>query len=172
MSATFSLFERWKANKGFTSDAQAASALGVTRGAVHLWRGGRNGSAAVIERMANDLGEDAIPVILQAFAEAARDAEDRRALTRMAKKLAASSMALLLAVMPYFAPTNASAEGLREGRRLDHLYIMRNCAMRKILAALAAALAFIRVRPPRLQPHDKEPVTWTPHLPASCPSNP
>lgn len=125
MSATNELFTRWKAAKGIPSDRQAAAALGVSHAGPAQWRAGRNGSAAVIERMAHDLGEDPIPVILQAFAEAARDAEDKRALVRMAKKLAASGLALLLALMPYSAPTSASEPALAQSR-LEGLYIMRN----------------------------------------------
>lgn len=109
MTATFSLFERWKARKGYGSDSAGAEALGVTRAAVSLWRQGRNGSAAVIERMAKDLGEDPVPVILQAFAEAAKDADDKRTLGKLAKRLGAACVALL-ALAPWSQPATAQAQ--------------------------------------------------------------
>lgn len=95
MSTTFSLFERWKASKGHTSDAAAAKALGVTRAAVSLWRQGRNGKASVLEKMARDLGEDPAQYYLGAMAEAENDAADKRALIRMARRLGAACFALL-----------------------------------------------------------------------------
>ena len=109
MSATFDLFTRWKVGKGYATDAEAARALKVHVSTITPWKlHGRNGSPAVIERMAKDLGEDAVPVILQAFAEAARDAEDKRTLGRLAKRLGAACVALL-ALAPWTQP--ASAQG-------------------------------------------------------------
>lgn len=120
MTATFSLFERWKAAKGYDTDSAAANQLGVTRAAVSLWRQGRNGSASLIERMAKDLGEDAVPVILQAFAEAARDAEDKRTLGRLAKRLGAACVALL-ALAPWTQPASAQERvGTQEAVQLIH----------------------------------------------------
>lgn len=121
MSATNDLFTRWKAHKGHASDRQAAAALGVSHAGPAQWRAGRNGSAAVIERMAKDLGEDPVPVILQAFAEAARDAEDKRTLGRLARRLGAACVALL-ALAPWMMPSNAHAatEGHEEAPRLIH----------------------------------------------------
>lgn len=169
MSTTNELFTRWKAAKGIQSDREAAARLGVSHGAPHHWRQGRNAGVTVLERMAKDLGEDAVPYYLAAMAEASKDAEDKRTLARMAKKLAASSLALLLALMPYFAPTPAAASGLAQ-QRLEGLYIMRTLAVRIILGVIARLWPSLRVRPPRLQPHDMEPVTCNRH--ALCPSSP
>lgn len=169
MSATLELFEDWKKAKGYATDSAAGHALKLSRQTVNSWRA-RNGNAEphVIERMANDLGRDPIPYVLQAFSEAAKDADARRTLAKMAKKLAASSMALLLALMPYFAPTNADASESGSARYIHYAH----SAMRKILAALGALPGFLSVRPPRLQPRRMEPQTWTLHPLASCPSNP
>lgn len=112
MSATFSLFERWKAAKGHASDSAAASQLGVTRAAVSLWRSGRNGAPAVIERMAKELGEDPTATVLLAFSEAAKDADDKRTLGRLARSLGAACIALVV-VAPW--TTQASA-----GRNMGH----------------------------------------------------
>lgn len=109
MSATNELFTRWKAHSRITTDAEAAKVLGISHGTPHHWRQGRNGAASVIERMAKDLGVDPIPTILQAFAEAARDAEDRKTLARLARRLGAACLALLAAapLMMHSSPAAA-----------------------------------------------------------------
>ena len=125
MSATFTLFARWKAAKGFVSDAEAARALHVHVSTITPWKlHGRNGSAAVIERMAKDLGEDPVPVILQAFAEAARDADDKRTLGRLARRLGAACVALLALapLMMHSSPAEAAGgqNAAREPVQLIH----------------------------------------------------
>lgn len=107
MSATLELFERWKAAKGLASDRAAAAALGISHAGPAQWRAGRNGAASVIERMAKDLGIDPVPVILQAFGEAARDGADKRTLQRLARKAGAACFALLM-LLPLF-PSRAEA---------------------------------------------------------------
>lgn len=156
MNATLELFEDWKKARGFTTDSAAGHALGVTRQTVNNWRSrGGNAEAHVIERMANDLGKDPIPYILRAFSEASKSAEAGRSLARMAKKLAASGLALLLAVMPYSAPTASVVKGSES----TAIYIMRTAIVRIILMWIGRVHPSLWVRPPRLQPHDKEPVT-------------
>ena len=155
MSATNDLFTRWKAHKRVETDSEAARLLNVSHGAPHHWRQGRNGSAAVIERMAKDLGEDPVPVILQAFAEAARDAEDKRTLGRLARRLGAACVALL-ALAPWMMPSSAHAasEGHAEAPRLIHY---AQSVMRAVIAALTR-LAILTA--PRLQPPHMEPYAW------------
>lgn len=142
MSATFSLFERWKAAKGYATDSAAADGLGVTRAAVSLWRQGRNGNAALVERMAKDLGEDPVPVILQAFAEAARDAEDRKTLGRLARKLGAACLALFV-----LAPmlSNSANAATRPGLSANPVYTL--CAMVQAwIAGLSRSVSLARAR--------------------------
>jgi len=161
MTATLALFERWKAHKKLLSDREAAKVLGLSHGAPHLWRTGRNGSAAVIERMAKDLGEDPVPVILQAFAEAARDAEDKRTLGRLAKRLGAACWALV-ALMPLLsaAPNVEAMEQCDSARPIHYAHFVR--------IRLMAVLAFLGLLPPtpRHQPKKLEPMRW--NRPASC----
>lgn len=114
MSATNELFTRWKAHNRIQTDAEAAKLLGVSHGTPHHWRQGRNGAASVIERMAKDLGVDPIPTILQAFAEAARDAEDRKTLGRLARRLGAACVALLAAAPLMLHSSHAQAAGAQE----------------------------------------------------------
>lgn len=167
MSATLELFEEWKKEKGFASDRTAGHALKVTAQTVNNWRSrDGNAEAHIIEKMANDLGRDPIPYILRAFSEASKSADAGRSLARMAKKLAASGLALLLAWMPFSAPTASDVIGLGNSRDIHYAQY----AMRKILAAIGAVLAFLTVRPPRLQPHDMEPVTCNRR--ALCQSSP
>lgn len=110
MSATSELFARWKAHRGIQSDRGAAETLGVSHGAPHHWKNGRNAAPAVIEKMAKDLGEDPTVTILQAFAEAATDAADKRTLGRLARSLGAAVLALV--VLPYVMTHSAAAQGL------------------------------------------------------------
>lgn len=140
MSATLELFDRWKALKKITSDRQASATLGLSAGAAAQWRMGRNGSAAVIERMAHDLGEDPIPVILQAFSEASRDAEDRRTLARMAKRLGAACLALFM-----LAPmVPSSAEAAEPGAWKEPGYTLCEIAWRRLIAGLTLPLWLTR----------------------------
>lgn len=109
MSATWELFQRWKARMGHESNNAAASDLGTARQTVQNWKDGRNGEAHFIERMAKDLGEDPVPVLLEAFAEAARDAEARRALQRLAKRFRGAALACALGALPLMAPSAPQA---------------------------------------------------------------
>lgn len=120
MSATNELFQRWKAHKRITTDSDAAKELGTSHGAPHHWKQGRNASAAVIERMAKDLGEDPIPVILQAFAEASRDAADRKTLGRLARSLGAACLAL--ALLPLWLPQRAEAIEIGTSINSPHIH--------------------------------------------------
>lgn len=160
MSATNDLFARWKAHKGIETDSEAARVLNVSHGAPHHWRQGRNGSAAVIERMAKDLGEDPVPVILQAFAEAARDAEDKRTLGRLARRLGAACLALL-ALSPAVLPSSATAQEIVTPYTLCAI---GRRARRAILARWRSLIA------PRLQPPTLEPYEWNRF--ASSPASP
>jgi hypothetical protein len=137
MSATYELFQRWKAAKKFESDAAAMRSLSLHPTALTPWKAGRNGSAAVIEKMAKDMGEDPVPVILQAFAEAARDAEDRKTLGRLARKLGAACIALFM-LAPMFSSSAHAAT--MQGHDLERkgLYIMRNA--RRWLRAAAGSV--------------------------------
>lgn len=134
MSATYELFTRWKAAKGYGSDAAAMRALSLHPTALTPWKQGRNGSPAVIERMAKDLGEDPVGVVLQAFAESARDAEDKRALGRLARRFGAACLALL-ALFPLMLPSNAQAIQVGHSES-PGIYIMRNGLIHSINRAL------------------------------------
>lgn len=123
MSATWALFERWKTAKGHASNNAAALALGSTRQTVQCWKDGRNGGAEVIERMCADLGEDPVPVILQAFAEAARDTEDRKALQRLARRFKAALAGLMLASVAGHYPAQSQAASGHE--HSQGVFIMR-----------------------------------------------
>lgn len=93
MSATFNLFNRWKLLKGFKSDNQAALTLGLPRQTVQNWKEGRNGEPEYIERMAQDLGEDPIRTILEAYAEQ-KTGKSAKILEKLAKRFGVVLLAL------------------------------------------------------------------------------
>lgn len=107
MSATYELFTRWKAAKKIKSDNAGAIALGETRQTVSNWKERGNGSVSVIERMASDLGEDAMLTIIAAFKESGT-AEDRKAWTRIGKRFGAVALAVLMLSTTAY---NVRAEG-------------------------------------------------------------
>lgn len=124
VSATFSLFERWKAAKGFTKDSDAAKALGVTRAAVSLWKTGRNGGPSVIYRMAEDLGDEPTKHVLASLSEATANVKDKKTLARLARRLGAACLAVL-ALAPWMIhsrPSEATggANGTPERVHLIH----------------------------------------------------
>jgi hypothetical protein len=128
MPVTAALFERWKKAKGFASDRQACLALGVSNGNPGHWREGKNAHAAVIERMARDLGHQdrEIAVLLfESMAEAANaDAESRKTYERLAKKvrtLALTAVAVL-ASSSFPTPSKAREHGHAEAKAV---FIMR-----------------------------------------------
>lgn len=84
MSITHKVFERWRDAKGHTSDRQTALALGLDPSTITLWKRGRNGSPAVIARMARDLGLDVPATVIRAHIESVADRHDRAVWTEIA----------------------------------------------------------------------------------------
>lgn len=123
MSATYDLFLRWKAHKAFPSDRKAMLALKLDPSAITPWKEGRNGSLAVIERMAKDLGEDPVPTIMRAWEETLPLEPDKRVARRVAKRLGGAAVLAfsLLASAP--APSHAAQCGNRTAYTL--------CAVRR-----------------------------------------
>lgn len=115
MSVTWGLFERWIALKGITSERAGMLALGLSHTAAQHWKNGKNGTAAVIERMARDLGYDdkGVAVLLfDSMAEAASaDADSRKTFERLAKKVKALALTAVavLASSSFPAPSKARA---------------------------------------------------------------
>lgn len=150
MPVTADLFERWKASKNFTSDRQACLALGVSNGNPGHWRDGKNAHAAVIERMARDLGHtdrEIAALLFESMAEAAQaDADSRKTFERLAKKvrtLALTAVAVL-ASSSFPAPSHARAHGYEEA---GAVFIMRTFYRRPRWANLFTRRA---ARSPRL----------------------
>lgn len=132
MTVTAVLLERWKEAKGITSDRQAGLALGVSHTAVQKWKDHGNATAAIIEKMARDLGHNdrEIAVMLfESMAEAANaDAESRKTLERLAKKvrtLALTAVAVLASSSLFPAPAKARALGFEEVRGSIHYANLR-----------------------------------------------
>lgn len=133
MSVTATLFDRWKAAKKHSSDRAALAALGVSHGAAVHWKAGRNADADVIERMANDLGENAGALIAQAMAESAKG-EAARTWARLAKRLAAAAVVVLSVAVPYRA--EATNQGISEQKTACALCEVARRMLRRALTAL------------------------------------
>lgn len=136
MSITQTLFDRWKAARGITSNREAMRVLGLSPTANIHWKAGRNADADVIERMANDLGENAGELIARAMAEQAKG-DAAKTWARLAKQLGAAAAVVLAVALPYEAPA-ASVQAEPQSA----MYIMRNCLRR-----LAAWIATMGRRP-------------------------
>jgi transcriptional regulator with XRE-family HTH domain len=83
VSATYELFNAFKAAKGLTSDNQGAIALGVTRATVSLWKQGRNAEIQLIEKMAKAVGENPAAWAMLVMSERSLG-EEKRVLERLA----------------------------------------------------------------------------------------
>lgn len=86
MSTTHELFECWRDANGHTSDRQTAFALGVDPSTITLWKRGRNGSPAVIARMARDLGLDVPATVIRAHIESVANCRDRAVWAEIANR--------------------------------------------------------------------------------------
>lgn len=154
MSATLAVFRRWKEAKKIESDRAAMGELGLSHGAAVHWKNGKNGDAHMIERMCSDLGEDPVPVILEAFAEAARDASARKALQRLARRYRGTLAALVVAIVPLLSPAPV---GAHSGSTVYPLCERGNATRRR-----AQDLQ-------RRRSNHRSVTTWTTYRPASRP---
>lgn len=125
MSATYTLFLRWKDLKGHASAMAACAELGVERQAATYWKDGRNAEAQVIERMANDLGENPAAWVLAAAAEKSRAADEKRTLLRMAKQFGYAACLTMIAFLPYSAQAKSYLD-VYTAKASESLYIMSN----------------------------------------------
>lgn len=101
-TTTIKLLDAWKTKKGFTSDNQAAIALGISRTSVSTWRHGKaHASASLADRMATDLGLDALRILAAIEADRAYSGDDRRVWQRHGR---AAFMALLVGLQMGLSP--------------------------------------------------------------------
>jgi len=133
MPVTAELFEKWKVVKGLTSDRKACMALGLSNGNPGHWRNGKDAHAAVIERMARDLGktDQEIAVLLfESMAEATNaDASSRRTFQRLAKKVQALALMAVAVLVSSSFPAPAVAHDSGYQATKEGLYIMRTVAV-------------------------------------------
>jgi hypothetical protein len=146
MSATFNLFERWKTLKGHSSAMAACAALGVERQAATYWKDGRNAEAHIIERMANDLGENATGWVLAAAAEKTRAAAEKRTLLRLAKTLGYAATICLAVYASIPAAIAMPMDGLQNGDVLGIAHVLIVLALgfasiRRFLRLLRSAIS-------------------------------
>ncbi len=95
MSATWTLFQRWMVLKNFPSERQAVLALGAHPSSVTWWKKGQNAGADVIERMAEDLGENPAAWAALAMKEQSKG-ETARAWARIARQLGAAACLIIV----------------------------------------------------------------------------
>jgi transcriptional regulator with XRE-family HTH domain len=123
MSATYRLFNRWKSAKGYTSDNQGATALGMARASVSQWKSGRNAEAHVIAIMAKDLGDEPGAWLAAVQAEKSTAQADRKEWERLAKALGyAAAVFLSVGISTARAETRAPAPICSQNQ--PTLYIM------------------------------------------------
>jgi transcriptional regulator with XRE-family HTH domain len=108
MSTTHEVFELWRDANGLSSDRQTALALGLDPSTITLWKRGRNGSPAVIARMARDLGLDVPTTVIRAHMETVADRADRAVWTEIASR-AQSDPQSALAASTHRRPIGKSA---------------------------------------------------------------
>src|SRR5690606_32726863 len=112
----------------------------LSPGAAVHWKAGRNADADVIEKMAIDLGENAHALVAQAMAEQAKG-PSARTWTRIAKRLSAAAIVLMLA--PVAHPAAQAADGHSEGEGTTHYASFRRLrtALRRLRQAVGTRLA-------------------------------
>lgn len=139
MSATIKLLDKYKQVCSLSSDSACADSLGVTRGAVHLWKKGSSHPDAVsVEKMCNAIKEPLRSWLPLIEAERAHSPAAKKVWLRLAQ--AAAAVALTIGVMPTHA---AAVETLRAAalsgpHDFAPVYIMRNW-MRRILDGMKHA---------------------------------
>ena len=145
MSATFNLFERWKAHKGINSYRQAALALGVSAQTVQFWKDGKNGEPEYIVKMANDLGESPVRTVLEAYAEQ-KKGDSAKVLFKLSKQFGAVMLAVVMATL-FVAPESVHAK--TSHIPLGNVYYVSVNRLRRTLSRLGYYLKWICRKPMR-----------------------
>lgn len=143
MDAT-DLLDRWKKARNVVTDMAAAEKLGVTRAAVSKWRNGLSRpTAAVIEKMARECGEDWRAAVLRNVADQMESGDRASAATlrRLAQTLAVCLVAVLGAITSSPDLSNAARSNLTESGQAIH-YAHR---FRGWLRRLAQAFARVKL---------------------------
>jgi hypothetical protein len=132
MSATYNLFKRWKAQKNFKSDRQAALALGISAQAVNVWKDGANGEPEYIVKMANELGESPVRTVLEAYAEQ-KKGDSAKVLMKLSKQFGVIAVVLItgfFAIAPQTA--QASVESISHIPLWNVYYVKVKRALRRM----------------------------------------
>lgn len=128
MSTTWKLFERWRDKKKFTSNAEAAAALRVPRQSVQNWKNGHNGALHLIERMANDLGEDVATLALAIWQETTKDPADKKVVAKLAHRLGPAALLALVLLGPTTPSAKAATARLSANQQsTETMYYVKSC---------------------------------------------
>lgn len=95
MPVTYDLFLKWKTLRKINSERKALIELKMSSGAAVHWKNGRNAETYIIEKMANDLGENAAMWAALAMEEQSRG-ESARSWARIAKQLGSTATAIVM----------------------------------------------------------------------------
>lgn len=126
MSSSYDLFCRWKHVNKLGSDNAGATALGVSRSTVSLWKQGKNAEIHLIERMAQDIGDAPEMWAARVMAERSGSEEEQSAWTRIAQRLSAFAAVLLLATLPYGAGARPTETGFNFAEKASSMdYVLR-----------------------------------------------
>lgn len=112
MSTTWELFQRWMQAKGYPSAYAGCTALGMTRASATQWKQGRNADTATLMRMAEELGEDPMPIIAKAMSEGAISEANRKAWLRLAKRASIAAAVMLGVLTGLSVPEYAGARSV------------------------------------------------------------
>ncbi|QDI03440.1 hypothetical protein E4A48_06810 [Xanthomonas cerealis pv. cerealis] len=139
MSQSYDLFCRWKHVKKIQSDNAGGIALGVTRATISSWKQGKNAEIQYIEKMAMEIGDSPETWSALVMAERSNSEAEKAAWKRIAQKLAATVMGLMLfigAALPDSAKASA-IQGLTETHAIHYAKLAISLAVVAGAVALA-----------------------------------
>lgn len=148
MSQSYDLFCRWKHVQKIQSDNAGAIALGVTRAAVSSWKQGKNAEIQYIEKMALDIGDSPESWSALVMAERSNSEDEKAAWTRIARKLGAVAMTLVMGV-GLASPTHVQAA--ESGNQASTVYTLCEMAYRRIRWIWLWMTSHLPSRPPKDQ---------------------
>lgn len=119
------LLDQYKHAKGFTSDYQAAAALGITAQTISGWRKRGGGmETGLVLAIAEEIGLEPMQTLLEMELPRARSEMARTALLRILQRCAGCIGPLVVAAALIGHSPNAEA-GINAHKSLNPIYIMR-----------------------------------------------
>ena len=140
MSVSYDLFCRWKHVQKIGSDNAGALSLGVTRSTVSLWKQGKNAEIHLVEKMAEEIGDDPMTWAAQVMAERSGSDAEQSTWARFARRLAATAPLLLAGLL---GAAHAPAQAAPDGHNSEPtVCIMRNCVLSELACIASPSKSF------------------------------